>query len=141
MKKTPMTDFGKDHWSLFGYIECRCADDKGTLDPRRMRANEKTHLLRNVNGFPWKNEWGTRLKGFFGEPGHKNNEDRRLPRHDDWDCLDDFEAAGLIEWHGTGMNPIIKLTKLGWMVAQALRQFKASGGNYAEFESNLTETK
>jgi hypothetical protein len=36
--------------------------------------------------------------------------DVELSDHDDWDCLDDAEAAGLIESAGTGINPTYKLT-------------------------------
>ena len=30
-------EFGKDHWSLFAYIETRCVDHKGVLDLAHMR--------------------------------------------------------------------------------------------------------
>ncbi len=40
-----------------------------------------------------------------------------LANHDDWDCISDMEAAGLVEWRGTGLQPIITLTNYGWLVA------------------------
>jgi hypothetical protein len=46
---------------------------------------------------------------------------------DDWIAVDDFIKHGLLRWEGTGMNPVFKLTPLGWAVAHAARRTRAEG--------------
>ncbi len=123
--------FGKDHWSTFGYIETVCVDDKkgiGTIDHRRMRCNTKTHpLLAHLP--EWDTKYGTRLKGYFE---YRDKHKYILPEHDDWDCLDDLETAGLLEILST-INGLIILTDKGNKVAGRLRTHKAEGGCFADF--------
>lgn len=116
--------FGKDHWSALAYVECCAVDNRGMLDNRRMRCDPDRHP-----GLMWYNyregldkKYPTILVG--GE---------ELPDHDDWDCLDDLEAAGFIEIRGTGLHPVVIMTALGFTVGAALRQHKAKGRNFAEF--------
>ena len=97
--------FSKDHWSLMAYIECRCVDDEkgiGLLDRSRMRTNANKHPLLAANSGSWRKEWSTRLKGFFDFDDRQDAEKAisagfMLDGHDDWDCLDDLEAAGYVE--------------------------------------------
>ena len=115
--------FGKDHWSTLAYVECCAVDDKGALDNRHMRCDADRHpglvnpMLDSVQKYP------TILAG--GE---------ELPDHDDWDCLDDLEAAGFIEQRGTGIHPVIKMTEAGNKVAASLRHHKSQGGNFSGFQ-------
>lgn len=126
----PLEQFAKDHWSLLAFVETRCVDFKGQLDYDRLRCNRDTHsaqfLLRKyptstVAG-TWKHEWGTRLK-----------DGTVVPEHDDWDCLDDLEAAGLVETLSY-IKSNVRLTERGLHVAQQLRVFKAQGGQYKDFQ-------
>lgn len=144
--KIKVTDFGKDHFSLLAYIETLCVDSSrggiGELDKRRIRCNPRRHPLHSVAnqfGGPhgWKKEWGTRLSGFFLK-GDKRDEKRRLGSHDDWDCMDDLEKAGLIEIISEA-NGYVKLTDKGIVVAGRLREWKAKGGVFATF--SYTEPK
>src|SRR5208337_2162845 len=121
-KFVPMQQFGADHWSTFVYIETRCVDHGGKPDKRQMRCNPMLHPYLAHEGST--GEYPTRYK--FGE----------LKDHDDWDCCDDLEAAGLVSSVGTGINPQYKLTALGWQVVSLLRQHRANGGKIAEFEYN-----
>jgi len=41
------------------------------------------------------------------------------------DCIEDLEEAGLIEWHGSAVNPIFRLTEAGYAMASALRKERA----------------
>jgi len=127
-------DFGKDHWSLFAYIETRCVDYKGVLDKTHLRISNPANQSPSIM-YPqvWKPEYGTRLFGYFKEDG-KEDKARQLPDHDDLDCFDDLETAGLIENQGTGMDPACKLTKLGNEVAGKLRQHKSDGNYFATFK-------
>jgi hypothetical protein len=132
-------DFGKDHWSLFAYIETRCVDAHipggiGELDKRNLRCNEKAHPMNAVNFTvtgPWRPEHGTRLSGYFLE-GDKRDPARLLKDHDDWDCMDDLEDAGLIEIMSEA-NAFVRMTDKGCMVAGRLREWKAKGGYFATF--------
>lgn len=109
----PMHLWGKDHWSTFGYAECRLVDNKGTINAAHMRGSAPGH----DGGYP------TRLAGGV-----------ELPDHSDYDCLFDAEEAGLIELDGTGLHPHIRcLTEKGALVAAALRTHKAEGGSFSNF--------
>ena len=129
------SQFGKDHWSILAYAQNCCVNGKGgygTLDKRKMRANENTHPLLAVNlsslSSGWRPSWGTRLQGFF----KANDAALQLPEHDDWDCLDDLEAAGYLEVTSM-VNGFVRMTALGNKVCGLLMAFKASGGQFAQF--------
>ena len=47
-----------------------------------------------------------------------------LHDHDDWDCVDDLEAAGFLEWRGTGTNPVIHITAVGHKVIAEAREHR-----------------
>lgn len=145
MKRVEPKDYGKDHWSLLGFIETCCVDsidDIGVLDIGHMRVRHGLGLGEKhseIRSRPkWKDELGTRLSGYFKE-GKTTDESRRLPDHDDLDCFDDIEAAGYIENMGTGLNPACKMTELGHEVAAKLRQHKANGNHFATFKINPKE--
>ena len=109
--------WGRDHWSLLGYI-VTCFD--GVIDRRRLRCNENRHLLRAHPSPTWKDEWSTRLKEGI------------VTGHDDWDCLDDLEAAGMVNILSL-VNGFVQLTGYGNEVAFGLRQHKEKGGNFSDF--------
>jgi len=122
----PLARWGKDHWSLLAYIETVCVDKHGEIDLQRMRCDPDRHpqflYLRGIGDeLACKTKYPTLLKG--GE----------LPDHDDWDCLDDLEAVGLVENIGFTMEPRYTMTERGHGVVAALRKHKASGGKFAEF--------
>lgn len=126
MDNVTIEKFGKDHWSLLGYIECRCVESStafGELDARHLSCKKSSM---------WKPEYGTRLKGFF----QSKDPNLQLTDHDDFDCLDDLENAGLIEILSMA-NLWISMTKLGNEVAGDLRSHKANGGSFANFEYRL----
>jgi hypothetical protein len=136
-KSVPITDWGKDHFSLLGYVECRCVDNKGELDRRHLRCNIGTHpilagsVYRDPGLMKWNPEYGTRLKGYFLKNG-KTDPSKRLGSHDDWDCFDDLETAGLIEIISV-VNGFVRMTPFGTEVATKLRKHKAKGGMFATF--------
>lgn len=121
-----MDRFGKDHWSTFAYVETRIVDYKGVLDRMHLRVDLKRHpgLAHAHNGA----EFPTRLRFIDKEKGFE-----KLESHDDIDCLEDCEAAGLLEHIGTGIHPVYKLTDLGAKVAGELRHWKGQGKNYCDF--------
>jgi len=144
MDSVKIEDFGKEHWSLFAYLEIRCVDHKGTVNGAHLRHNPAKRPAvvgsdtRGISalvaeGHSWKPGYGTRLKGFWKDEGG-TDPSRQLPDHDDIDCMEDLEEAGLIKNEGSGLNPLIRMTKEGSRVAGLLREHKANGGQFAEFE-------
>jgi len=123
----PMERFGHDHWSTFAYLETCVVDVHGYIDNRRMRCNARLH-----REFAWRadgSDYPTRLK------------DGEQARHDDWSCLEDMAAAGLIrawwrepagEFFGGGQARV-ELTERGQEIAAQLREHKAAGHPYATF--------
>ena len=126
----PIEKWGKDHWSLVAYIETRCVDYGGVLEPQHMRCNPANHpeyaVVARSFGIQWSPTYGTRLHGFFE---HQTDTSLILSEHDDWDCLEDIQAAGLVKATKTK----VVMTDSGLRVAEALRKFKAKGGMFADF--------
>jgi hypothetical protein len=138
MEQVTINQFGKDHWSTFAYADS-CISDNQPIDPRKMRTNETTHPLLAVNSvtFKFKPEHGSRLHGYFDEKSKGNDVSHLLlTTHDDWDCLEDCEKAGLVDIRST-INGIVKLTSYGEAVAAELRHHKANGGMFATFISSV----
>lgn len=141
MTATPVEQFGKDHWSTLAYVESCCVDGKdgiGALDRRRMRCNASRHPLLDANGLPWNDVHSTRLSGFFdfadrNDTAKAGSAGVMLIGHDDWDCLDDLEAAGYVEIL-TLANSAVRLTEEGMRVSGLLRAHKARGGQFAQFK-------
>lgn len=138
----PIEEWGKDHFSLVGYVECRCVDHQGVPDHSRMRTNAGRHpglVGSECRGLPpWEPGYGTRLKGFW-KPDKTTDPSRQIPFHDDWDCWYDLEEAGVIKDVGTGINPVAKLTPFGKALAAALRAHKADGGQYNQFSDKIPD--
>jgi len=136
MKINKIQQFGKDHWSLFGYIGTRVADYGGRLDLIHLRIKNPA-LQQNILGtMMWKPKYGTRLKGYWNKDGSINSSLLILD-HDDYDCLDDLEEAKLIKSFGSGLNPVYKLTKFGAKVHSQLLLHKQAGNNFSDFELSL----
>jgi hypothetical protein len=143
MKPVPITKFGKDHWSMLAFIETICVDFKGSVTDRH-RQSFRTNVRRHpAYGYwpagerKWNPAHGTRLKGYF----EKNDPKLKLSGHDDWDCVDDLEKAGILDNMGTGMNPTFVLTPLGQALAAELRRHKQNKGNFADFNPTMMPAK
>lgn len=128
-KIIPMAKWGKDHWSMLGYIETLCVDSTrggvGEIDFR---------LVRRKGGPDWKSSYGTRLWGFFQSRDPK----LLLRNHDDMDCLYDIESAGFVEVLSVA-NGFVKMTAAGSAMASLLREHKASGGMFATFRPGIKD--
>lgn len=82
---TPIELWGKDHWSTLAYIETRIVDYSGVLDERHLRGGDSVHQDgRRPARYP------TRLSG----------EEMTRPGHDDFDCIGDMIALGLLDTDG-----------------------------------------
>lgn len=107
-------EWGRDHVSTLLYVENRCVDQGGKPAIEHMRCDPARHP-------------GLAHRGSEGKPSPTRLAQGVLENHDDWDCIDDFEAWGLLRNTGTGIHPVWKLTELGWAVAHALRRARAEG--------------
>jgi hypothetical protein len=117
----PLALFGKDHWSLFAYVETRIVDYRGEVANVHLRADWRINEHRKHKGGDAR-AYPTRLK----------NGETASP-HDDWSCIDDLVREGLLVWNGTGLHPIFALTEQGRDAAAKLRQHKGDGGVFATF--------
>lgn len=119
-----MLKWGVDHWSTLAYLETRAVDHKGIINNEHMRCDPRIHSPFAHRGSFSGNgkECPTRLKG--GED---------MSNHDDWSCLEDMVAAGLIEAWFSESQAKIKLTDYGQSVANLLRVHKMNGGSFSSF--------
>lgn len=148
-------EFGRDHWSVFGYVLATAisgitkqgkVDGKKvglvTLNPRALRCNHETNYIYKYHecytfdgitsplNSSFDETLSTRLKGYT-----KLTPNIKLG-HDDYDCLHDLENEGLlIEVNVT--NYIWSITDRGWDIASTLHKHKGSGKNFADFEVNI----
>lgn len=128
----PMTNWGKDHWSVFLYIEDICVNSVvngiGKPDLRRIQCNHNRHPglvnwnYHRVDGA----KYGIRLHDGTEMPG---------PDYDEWDCIHDLECYGLIQTLGTGINPLFRMTELGNFLASDIRDHKTKGGMLRTFKA------
>lgn len=92
--------FGKDHWSTFAYLETRIVDHKGTIAHAQMRCHATRHpiMLAAKSGI-------MSASGADGSQYPTILAEGELPNHDDFDCIDDLIAAGLLEVHMPALAP------------------------------------
>jgi len=134
----PVEKFGKDHWSLLAYVECRCVDHRNTLEHDHLRTNPDRNpdlgYRRNAfGGKHWKDEYSTRLKTFpWKSEDEKEQAKHRVSGHDDWDCLDDLERAGFVQVLSY-VNGSVEITEAGLAMAAHIRAHKAKGGWFSNF--------
>lgn len=140
--------FSKDHWSLLAYIESRVHNYKvapftGELNKDHLRINPNGDYgvlatpIRFTHERTWKEDYGTRLWGYWGK-GEKIDYSKRLPQHDDVNCLIDFEESKFIEIISL-VNFYIKFTKKGQRIASELREWKNAGNAFYNFKPSAKE--
>lgn len=112
MERIEPERWGRDHQSVLLYLETRCVDYGGQVRTEQLRCNPTRHAYGG--GVRWSDKYTTRLREGVAAVGH-----------DDWDCIDDLVAAGLVIWGGTGANPVFRLTDDGWREAGRLRRARA----------------
>lgn len=103
IERLPPERWGWDHASNLLYIESRCVDAGGVVSPAQLNRAEE--------GAP-----PSRLK--FGPT---------IEGHDDWCCLADMEAAGLLQNHG-GVR--FTMTDRGWRIAGLLRRARSNSDDW-----------
>ena len=107
MKKIPIEQWRKDHWSTFAYAHHCAINFEGHLDPIRMRTDGNTYP--------------TRLKN-----------DIEVKGHNDYNCLEDLENNGFLIMT-TGLGQHITITDKGFDAMKQLSKHKANGGQFSTF--------
>ena len=134
MKTVSIEEFGKDHWSLLGYIETCCVDannSSGKIDNDRMRTN--TNRYKGKCQIIWMDKYSTRLKTFpWKSKDEKEKTRHRIDGHDDWDCLWDLEQAGFVNLISY-VNGFVQISGEGLAMAAEIRAHKANGGFFSNF--------
>lgn len=139
--KPNISHFSKDHFSLLLTIErlqFESINCIAQINFSTMRCNPSSHQFHHVNNFSWKDSWGTRLNGFsdFLQKDDIYCAEKNklfLSQHDDWDCLEDLEAEGLVNIISF-INGYVSLTKNGINLVLLLRQHILNGGTLTNFE-------
>ena len=116
--RIPTSRWGRDHWTTVVYAFCCLGSHGGTLDASKMRKKPGTTLLRGHRG----HAIAGMLLSLGGESPTRLAGEVDLYGHDDWDCLDDAEAVGILHNVGSGMHPVIHFTPQGLMLGQCLRR-------------------
>jgi hypothetical protein len=122
-----MERWGHDHWSVLGYLETRIVDNHGVIRNQQMRCNTRLHraFAHSVDGAVHP----TRLREGVVET------------HDDWSCLEDMVAAGLVVAEFRQQNNYffgssearVRFTSLGQDIALQLRAHKQNAGDWSDF--------
>ena len=134
-KRLPVALWGRDHFSTLLYIETTITDGKGDGYGRPHIAR-----MRQEPGRPRRGH-GRDEPGLGGVGGKRYpsrlGDGTALLGHDDWDCVDDMVAQGVMireEEGGSGKFPIVKLTAFGRVYAASLREHLGNNGRrYAGF--------
>jgi hypothetical protein len=74
-------------------------------------------VVANYGGLPMNHNDGQHMSNKFGPHWSGKYSSRKwdgtkFENHDDIDCIDDLEELGIIESHGTRMNPFVEFTEL-----------------------------
>lgn len=136
-----MDMWGVDHWTLLRYLHARHLAARNDADPtieyQRLRINPQNNNLQISSAWSgqqdsWSGSSGTRLKGFEDDPTavatlkHATDAGLQIPYHDDFDCIEEFEAEGLIDMISTA-NGVFRMTKAGTDLAERVERHLADG--------------
>lgn len=137
--------WSKDHWSTLAYIETVMVDIGGFQVgfDARMRSNRRNFRVMkeecskpkrvtasNPLGIPMNSDQGTILKN-----------GKMVENHDDWACVQDMAAEGLFIEGVEGVEPkkVLRLSPKGSELISRLRQHKAAGGTFKNFDYTKKE--
>jgi hypothetical protein len=81
----PPAVWGKDHFSTLAYLEACAVDHSGTVSNARLRCDARLHPAVVDRPLVEAREYPTILR-----------DDKLQAGHDDWSCIEDFVAAGLL---------------------------------------------
>lgn len=134
----PPERWAKDHWRTLAYIETvivECGGFEVGFDPRMRQCRQHFRIMNKECPRPKRNDHPRIGIPMDSEHGTLLSDGSRIGGHDDWHCVQDLAASGLIEQRPEEIEPgaILQLSTRGRVVANALRAYKASGGKYEQF--------
>lgn len=130
----PPTDWGKDHWSTFVYLQTRVVDHGGIVNNQNMRTHPRLH--RHLVGLTFGH-----MQDGSAYPTRLANGNTRA-KHDDWSCLEDMVNAGMLKAYTRvkdrnavfgGTEARVELTTYGVSTYALILSHKAAGGAFATF--------
>lgn len=129
----PVTRWGKDHWSTLAYVAACVATHSGYLRVEKMRCHPRLHHRLTHPGV------AVVILAFGGVGPTHLADGTTLDLHDDWSCVEDMVAAGVVTQSESdnvlaGKSPRFELTHVGRALAQALVEHRTRvGGNFENF--------
>lgn len=140
--------FGEDHWSTLGYMASVIEDCSGFqvgFDGRMRQGRRNYRVMQEQCAKPKRP--GSSALGVVMDKKYSSRlkSGEQVDGHDDWHCVQDMVAAGLAGVLRDGVIDIetpvepgvtLGFTTAGWKVAHRLREHKASGGRWKNFEVN-----
>lgn len=135
----PMAMWGKNHWSALAYIETvmvECGGFEVGFDARMTQNRRHFRVMAEQNPTPKRP--GRSISMSFASPMAPEysttlNDGQRVDGHDDWCCVGDFAASGLLKAEHFEPKDVLHLSELGQKICAQLRAHKQGGGNFAEF--------
>ena len=140
----PMAHWGRDHWTTLAYMDhvmTDCAGFEVGLDPR-MRSNRHNYRIMFPRAARRPARLGQTAAAQALAIAMKPEHTSRLSggavstNHDDWSCIQDMAAAGLLTVDPSGVEPgeVLHWSDAGRALAAELRAHKAAGGNCSVFQ-------
>lgn len=142
----PVAAWGRDHWSLLGYIETvieAMGDFQVGFDARMRQNRRNFRVMENLSPRPRRINHTPASLGVTMDVKYASRLlDGSQPdwTHDDWCCVQDMVTAGFLFNCSNGQADIeplssLKFTAEGVRVAQALRLHKMNGGTFSNFDA------
>lgn len=135
--------WGRDHWSTLAYIDSRMTDFGEPylmgIDPKMRTKRRHLRVFAEANAFnsaKARTYYRTRGQTTIGQDDGSRLRDNTIVRnHDDFDCIQDFAAAGLLTVTPDKIEPgtAISFSDKGREVMGALRLHKQAGGQWIDF--------
>lgn len=132
----PMSQWSKDHWSTFAYVEHVMVETAGFQIgfDGRMKSNRRNFRILKEDCPKPKRPSACSL-GVVMDLKYSTviKNGQQIHNHDDWHCVQDMAAEGLFTVTHFEPKDILHLSDKGQQIASQLRQHKASGGSFKDF--------
>ena len=138
-------NFSPDHWSTLAYAETvmvECGFFQVGFDARMRQGRRHFRVMHEQCRKPKRPSSGAMGVVMDNKYSTTMRDGTVVQGHDDWHCVQDMVAAGLMTSKDDSVEPCVKLhlTDLGRDINGQLRAHKASGGSWKTFEPKLEQT-
>lgn len=118
----PHNLFGVYHWMMLLRVEGWVVMNNGEIEAERMRTN-----FNRRPPAPKGKQWDKLIHST------RTNKGTLIDDHDDWDCLNDLVALGLVNIDIWKNKKIVSLTETGFQVYVRLRRYRQNGEDLNKF--------